>query len=335
MILKNKRIELRYFTKEDFDIYKRLEQQDFYQRYEKDTIPTDRELEEDFRKIVESNKEYGYHKFYIYDHVRQVVVGDIITWRISEELKQWEIGWGLFESESKKGYVTEAAHLLMNYLFEELHIYKLLAYTHANNKDSRRVMQRLCMSQEGILRHDRKLNGVYYDNLAFGLLRHEYYSNKAIASSETKFKLLPVDVENFEECVDLKVHDDQKAFVAPNWYSLIQANYLEEMYPLAIYYDDKMIGFLMVCLDPDTKRWELCRLMIDHKYQSKGYGRTIMGLLLDRMRLFIGNSDFYLSVEAENTVATKFYESLGFKTTGEIAYDEAVMTLSLNDIHHQ
>ena len=137
------------------------------------------------------------------------------------------------------------------------------------------------------------------------------------------------DKENWEECVDLKVSKEQEDFVAPNWYSILEAKFGEELYPLCISDGEVMVGFLMHCLDRDTNRREMCRLMIDHKFQAKGYGKKSISKLLDLIREKYGKIKFYTSTEPNNIVAQKLYESLGFSKTGEIMWDEEVMVIEL------
>ncbi len=138
-----------------------------------------------------------------------------------------------------------------------------------------------------------------------------------------------VTKENWEECIGLKVSKEQEDFVAPNYYSLLEATYEKGLYPLAIYDGETMVGFIMYDQDPDTNRMEMCRLMIDEKYQKKGYGRAAVLKLLDLIREKYGNIEFYTSFEPENTVADKLYESVGFKKTGEIMWEELVAKIQL------
>lgn len=138
-----------------------------------------------------------------------------------------------------------------------------------------------------------------------------------------------VDSENWEDCVDLKVSKEQEKYVAPNWYSILQAKFEEELYPICIYDGEEMVGFLMYDLDPDTKRMEMCRLMIDKKFQGKGYGKETILKLFDLIREEYGKIKFYTSIEPENIGAQKLYESLGFEKTGEIMWDEEVMVAQL------
>ncbi len=135
--------------------------------------------------------------------------------------------------------------------------------------------------------------------------------------------------ENWEECVELNVSKEQENFVASNAYSLVQANFNTGLYPLAIYDDKTMVGFLMYEKDDVAKDMGMCRLMIDVKYQSKGYGKAAILKLLDLVKERYGNTPFYTSFEPENIVAEKLYESIGFRKTGEMLDEEILLKIDL------
>jgi diamine N-acetyltransferase len=141
--------------------------------------------------------------------------------------------------------------------------------------------------------------------------------------------LKEVTSENWEECIDLKVSEEQKDFVSPNYYSLLQGKFEKECYPLCIYDGEAMVGFLMYDIDPDTNRLEMSRLMMDKNNQGKGYGKAAISKLFDLVREKYGDVEFYTSIEPENVATGKLYESMGFKKTGEIMWEEEVMVVQL------
>lgn len=138
-----------------------------------------------------------------------------------------------------------------------------------------------------------------------------------------------VDKSNWEACTELSVSNEQKSFVASNWYSILQAKFEADLHPLCIYDGETMVGFLMFGLDPDTNRMEMCRLMIGEMYQRKGYGKRAIMMLLGIIKDKYGNIPFYTSIEPDNEVAQKLYEGLGFSKTGEIMWDEEVLVINL------
>ncbi|SDP43021.1 GNAT family N-acetyltransferase [Halobacillus aidingensis] len=139
----------------------------------------------------------------------------------------------------------------------------------------------------------------------------------------------PVTKENWETCVSLKVDESQKGFVAENWYSIIEASFEKEFFPTCIYVGDMMIGFLMYDRDPETKRLEVSRFMIDQNHQGKGYGKASMTALLALIKETYGPVDFYTSAEPENEGAIGLYESLGFERTGEVMWGEVVLKVTI------
>ena len=106
--------------------------------------------------------------------------------------------------------------------------------------------------------------------------------------------------------------------------------------PYAIYKDNIMVGFLMLSYGEayenkeETAYW-VWRLMIDKKYQGKGYGRDSMAKALELIKTFPHGeaSTVYLSYELENIVAKALYGSLGFIETGKIEDGEMVAKLIL------
>ena len=144
-------------------------------------------------------------------------------------------------------------------------------------------------------------------------------------------RLVEIDRYNYLPVLDLRVSPEQESLVASNQYSLAQAYAQPECVPLALYAENRPVGFAMYALDEDDHQYWIYRLMIDQRHQRKGYGRAAMELLIDRIR---GLSDeehtcVFISFEPENHIARRLYESLGFLPDGRIMYGEVVYRLAL------
>jgi diamine N-acetyltransferase len=138
-------------------------------------------------------------------------------------------------------------------------------------------------------------------------------------------ELREITPRNFDECVSLSVGESQKSFVAPNVRSIAQAKIYPTTEPMAVYAGDEMVGFVLFGLDEDDGRYYLVRLMIDARFQGRGFGRAATLAVLEKLR---GNPEcraVHLSFVAGNTGAQALYESIGFLATGEIAEGEIVM----------
>src|SRR6185437_9056222 len=129
--------------------------------------------------------------------------------------------------------------------------------------------------------------------------------------------------DNWQECIALTVGEDQEGWVAPNVYSLAQAKFEPERVPLAIYDDDTMVGFVMYNDRPRPDgTFRLSRLMVDRRYQRRGYGRAASELVIQRLRAVPNCQEVFLDYARDNVAAAHLYGSLGFQpiaeTEGEI-----------------
>ncbi len=143
--------------------------------------------------------------------------------------------------------------------------------------------------------------------------------------------LAEIDRHNYLSILDLSVSDEQRSFVASNMYSLAQAYAQPECVPLGLYAENRPIGFAMYCLDENDHDYWIYRLMIDKRFQGRGYGRAAMLLLIDRIRSLADEEhrSIYISFEPKNEVAKSLYESLGFAPDGRVEYGEVVYRLNL------
>lgn len=130
-----------------------------------------------------------------------------------------------------------------------------------------------------------------------------------------------IDRTNYNECIELKVSDEQKRFVASNMYSLVQAAYEPNLYPLGIYKDNKMVGFILYDFDDELNGWSMSRFMIGEKYQNQGIGKLVLQKFLE---LFVdkhGHLKLYTSAEVDNMVAINLYEKNGFEKREVFEYE--------------
>lgn len=144
-----------------------------------------------------------------------------------------------------------------------------------------------------------------------------------------KISLRKVTADTVRNVCDLKVHDNQKSFVAPNAVSIAQAYFYNYAWFRAIYADEKPVGFVMLSDKPELPEYYLWRFMIDKRYQKKGYGQQAIKLLIDYIKSRPKADVLWTSVIQSRGGPQKFYEKQGFKLTGEHKEGEALMTLDL------
>lgn len=70
--------------------------------------------------------------------------------------------------------------------------------------------------------------------------------------------------------------------------------------------------------------WEI---MIDEKFQNKGYGKQAVLLGIEFLKNKFGVKEIYLSVDCDNAAARHLYESVGFQPASIIENDVTEMRL--------
>ena len=158
-------------------------------------------------------------------------------------------------------------------------------------------------------------------------------------------KLKKINRNNIAEILKLEVFDNQKSFVATNNSSIIEAYIAitenNHVFTFGIYKDETPIGFLMIGYDVNSDdegapkiakgNYNIWRLMIDKKFQGKGFGKKTMDLALEFIYTFpCGTAKYcWLSYESDNDVARQLYKSVGFVETDEKDCEEIVAILEL------
>lgn len=131
-------------------------------------------------------------------------------------------------------------------------------------------------------------------------------------------ELREITRENYEECLALKVAEDQKNFVSPTMYSLAEAwVFYRTAYPFAVYAEGRMVGFLMLGYYEERNQYTLWRFLIDQRYQKRGYGRKALELGMKYLVDRFGVKEVYTAYVKGNRVARDLYASFGFRETGE------------------
>jgi diamine N-acetyltransferase len=152
-----------------------------------------------------------------------------------------------------------------------------------------------------------------------------------------KVTLKRITRRNLDAVLKLKVKPQQENLVATNAKSIAQAHFYREAWYRAIYLDYTPIGFVLLVdstikykhMKPKTPYLYLWRLMIDGKYQEKGYGREAVELIINHLKTRPNAKEVTLHHEQTQGNAGEFYERLRFKPTGKILHNELERKLIL------
>lgn len=137
-------------------------------------------------------------------------------------------------------------------------------------------------------------------------------------------QLEAVNDSNVYSVLKLAVNEDQQELVAGNDFSLAQAAALEGALPYAVTQNGVAVGFAMLNVDAQRGIFEIWRLMIDKRFQRKGFGKAAMRLAMAELER-MGASKAQLVVDPDNEAAVALYQGLGFSFTGRMEQGEAYM----------
>ena len=134
-----------------------------------------------------------------------------------------------------------------------------------------------------------------------------------------KLSLIPVTAENRDAAEKLAVCPEQKDFIEPVTECMQEADALSDWEPVCIMDGDTPVGFSMygyMRMEKDPRLW-FDRLLIDRRYQHRGYGRKTVEAMLKRMQTEFPGKDIYTSAYEDNLTAISLYRSFGFRINGE------------------
>lgn len=139
--------------------------------------------------------------------------------------------------------------------------------------------------------------------------------------------LRQVTKKNLNKVLKLSVAESQKKFVANNAVSVAQGCFEKKAWFRAVYAGDCPVGFVMMCVDRKKGTYYLWRLMIDEKFQGKGFGAQALTLIIERTRKSPRAKDMTLSFVRAMGGPEKFYQKFGFEDTGKVKWGEHVAKL--------
>ena len=153
--------------------------------------------------------------------------------------------------------------------------------------------------------------------------------------------LKEVNKQNWLDIIRLSSAEDQQnrvfeKTIASNCLSLAQASIEENWTVKAIYQNDTPVGFTMYGYSEELSGYEICRIMIDYKFQGNGYGREALLLVIKEMVNQFKCDEIFITFVPENEKAKQLYLSVGFKDTGraiKAVDDELIYSINRGNYH--
>ncbi|WP_281976113.1 GNAT family N-acetyltransferase [Halobacillus litoralis] len=175
VVEENDRIYLREVLPEDwaaFQPYSSNEETVKYQPWGPNT-PDDCKFFVRQAMLDRMQRHRGRFVFVIVEKSSGAVVGNI-----EMNIRDWdgvgEVGFIIHQDRWGEGFATEATLLMLNYCFVTCELHRVVATSSPQNLPSIRVLEKIGMIKEGMLRKDLLIKGEWRDSLVYSMLREEW-----------------------------------------------------------------------------------------------------------------------------------------------------------------
>lgn len=173
--LETDRLILRQFRKDDAEtMYRNWASDDEVTKYL--TWSSHKNVEMSLGYInycLQGYKEPAFYQWGIELKESHELIGNISVVKVIDEIDSLELGWVIGRKYWGKGYTAEAANKLVEVLFDKVGANCIYAGHDVNNPNSGKVMKKIGMRFEGILRQSGRNNQGIVDCARYSILKSE------------------------------------------------------------------------------------------------------------------------------------------------------------------
>lgn len=172
------RLVYRTLNEADFDLFYELNSDEEVMKYAYlDRLSTREDAIEIFSNLLLNQNAHDKGTQYVASlKIANIPIG-IVDYDVV--LNHWnggifEIGYFIKPKYWGQGFGTEMGNALIDYLFTNFNIHKVIASCNTKNNKSERIMEKLGMNKEGMLKRVRYKNGHWDDEMIYALLKEEW-----------------------------------------------------------------------------------------------------------------------------------------------------------------
>jgi RimJ/RimL family protein N-acetyltransferase len=169
--LKSERLSIKKFAECDVEFNVQHEMNPDIMRYISDPVSIEKSRKKTLSRAKPWNgEEQDWALFAVRLSNSNDYIGIVCLSYESIENDTVELGWRLGPEHHGKGYATEAALCLLDFIKTTIKPHKVVAYCVSENTGSSNIMSKLGMQQEACLREFCKLGGQWHDESIYGLI---------------------------------------------------------------------------------------------------------------------------------------------------------------------
>lgn len=174
--LRSARLVLRRFTDSDLETFQAYRNDPDISRYQSwETFSLEEALRFiDEQKSLEPLVPGRWFQFAVALQETPALIGDCALKIDEENPEQAEIGFTFAREHQGKGYAAEAVHRLLDFLFREACLHRVIAITDCENQSAVALLERTGLRREGHFLQNIWFKGKWGDEYLYAILKSEW-----------------------------------------------------------------------------------------------------------------------------------------------------------------
>ena len=180
MFLHTRRLLLRNFTDADKEIFMAYRNDPLVAKYQSWSLPYSQEQAQAFideMKDIHAPKQGQWLQLAIELKETSSLIGDV-AFCIKDDIRQATIGYTIASHFWNQGFVTEALTVLLDYLFEDINLHRIVADCDTENIGSWKTLEKLGFRREGHFVESLLIDDKYTSEYHYGLLQREWRESR-------------------------------------------------------------------------------------------------------------------------------------------------------------
>lgn len=181
MFLHTQRLLLRNFTNADKEIFIAYRNEPLVAKYQGWSLPYTEEKAQAFideMKDIHAPKQGQWLQLAIEVKESNKMIGDVAFCIKADDIRQAVIGFTIASNYWKHGFATEALTSLIDYLFEDIQLHRIVADCDIENIGSWKTLEKIGFRREAHFVESFLMDGVYTSEYHYGLLQREWREKK-------------------------------------------------------------------------------------------------------------------------------------------------------------
>jgi RimJ/RimL family protein N-acetyltransferase len=179
--LHTQRLLLRNFTDADLDIFLAYRNDPSVAKYQSWSLPYSHEKAQAFideMKDIHAPKQGQWLQLAIELKETGALIGDVAFCIKDDDIRQATIGYTIAPHYWNQGFVTEALTVLLDYLFEDINLHRVVADCDTENIGSWKTLENLGFRREAHFVESLLIHDDYTSEYHYGLLQREWRDSR-------------------------------------------------------------------------------------------------------------------------------------------------------------